>query len=108
MTVEEAEQHSQRIMYAFKNMLVNQWTKKDWDHLIIQVNLLTIKAFLVISIDRQNLLTKNRMETAFKMIDRNGSGGIAVDELKETFKCNKDYDEVWKQIISEVDRNQDG
>ena len=48
------------------------------------------------------------METAFKMIDRNGSGGIAVDELKETFKCNKDYDEVWKQIISEVDRNQDG
>lgn len=48
------------------------------------------------------------METAFKMIDRNGSGGIAVDELKETFKCNKDYDDVWKSIINEVDRNQDG
>jgi hypothetical protein len=55
------------------------------------------------------------METAFKMIDRvikslnylqkNGSGGIAIDELKETFGTNIETDDCWKIVISEVDKN---
>ena len=36
------------------------------------------------------------METAFKMIDRNGSGGIAIDELKETFSISRNVDEAWQ------------
>jgi Ca2+-binding EF-hand superfamily protein len=39
------------------------------------------------------------METAFKMIDRNASGGIQIDELKETFRCTEDTDQhdiLWK------------
>lgn len=54
------------------------------------------------------MLTKSRMEVAFKMIDRNGSGGIAVDELKQTFTTNKNSEETWKIIINEIDKNQDG
>jgi calcium-dependent protein kinase len=46
---------------------------------------------------------------AFKMFDRDGSGTITIEEIKDVFggmgKVNENF---WKEIIKEVDGNGDG
>ena len=48
--------------------------------------------------------------SAFKMIDKDGSGMISVDELKQAFDSTGDKKEekLWLQIMEEVDKNKDG
>jgi calcium-dependent protein kinase len=60
------------------------------------------------TINKNNLLSKERLETAFKMFDKDGSGKISIPELKENFGGDKVPDSVWKEIIREVDDNEDG
>ncbi|CAD8151251.1 unnamed protein product [Paramecium pentaurelia] len=70
---------------------------------------LTYSTFLTRSVDRQTMLQKSKIETAFKLIDRNGSGNISVEELQDTFKvCNAETENPWQEIMTEVDSNQDG
>lgn len=64
--------------------------------------------FVAASINRQQVLSQKRLETAFKTIDKDGSGSLSVDELKQLFGGGKVPDEIWKQIIEEVDKNGDG
>eukprot|EP01017_Pseudomicrothorax_dubius_P024218 TRINITY_DN2577_c0_g1_i2.p2 TRINITY_DN2577_c0_g1~~TRINITY_DN2577_c0_g1_i2.p2 ORF type:complete len:342 (+),score=75.02 TRINITY_DN2577_c0_g1_i2:576-1601(+) len=59
------------------------------------------------TINRQSLLSKQRLEAAFKMFDLDGNGYISIEELKSVFGPNVSS-EIWKEIISEVDDNGDG
>ena len=56
------------------------------------------------------MLSKERLEAAFKMFDtvyficylnnnKDNSGAISVDELKNHFGGDKFSDEIWKKII---------
>jgi Ca2+-binding EF-hand superfamily protein len=40
---------------------------------------------------------------AFKSIDKDGSGYLNLDELKEIFGGGRIPDNIWKEIIKEVD-----
>jgi len=63
------------------------------------------------TINRHKLLSKERIEAAFKMFDKDGNGYLTADELQEIFNPGnqKAIDEnVWKELISEVDENGDG
>ena len=42
------------------------------------------------------------------MFDKDDSGSINLEELKEVFGASKIRDEDWKEIIKEVDENGDG
>ena len=42
------------------------------------------------------------------MFDEDGSGDIEIDELKEMFRVQGVSNEVWKQMVKEVDQNGDG
>ena len=44
------------------------------------------------------------------MFDKDGSGSISIDEIKGIFGCNEAAvsDEVWKELLAEVDANGDG
>jgi len=41
--------------------------------------------FVVATISRKSLLSKERMEAAFKMIDKDGSGYLELKEIKDLF-----------------------
>ena len=56
------------------------------------------------TINREKMLSKNRLLTIFKIFDKDGSGTISVQELKENFG-SKITDEAWKEMIAEVNKN---
>ena len=46
---------------------------------------------------------------AFKFYDKDGSGSISVDEIKQAIGVGKKVnEEVWNQMVHEVDTNGDG
>lgn len=64
--------------------------------------------FLKSCVDYTNHLSKENLETAFRMFDKDGSGTITSEELKETLGQENEDQNIWKQIIEEVDQNGDG
>ena len=64
--------------------------------------------FLVASMNKNTLLSKNNLETAFKTFDRDGSGSISTDELKTVIGDANIKDTVWQEIIKEVDEDSNG
>jgi len=67
--------------------------------------------FVMATINRQKLLSKERLESIFKLFDKDGNGYLTADELKEVFNPGnaKEIDaNVWDDLIKEVDQNGDG
>ena len=65
--------------------------------------------FISASINRQQLLSKERLETAFKTFDLDQSGAIDADELKAVLgKYHRYEDSFWQELIKECDLNGDG
>jgi len=67
--------------------------------------------FVNATINKTNLLKKDRLEAAFKMFDRNGDGRISADEMRFLFNEGKTHgipEKVWDEWISQVDKNSDG
>ncbi|CAG9320382.1 unnamed protein product [Blepharisma stoltei] len=65
--------------------------------------------FVTACLNRQNLVSRKRLEAAFKAFDLDGSGTITADELKEILgKYHKHDDQFWRDMIREADLNGDG
>jgi len=65
--------------------------------------------FVVATLNEKNLLSNNKLQTAFKMFDKDGGGSISIDEIKEVLSFGQHLDEdVIQQIIKQVDENGDG
>jgi calcium-dependent protein kinase len=66
--------------------------------------------FVAASMNKQKLLSKNRLETAFKAFDLDGSGKIGIDELKQLLEREQKLadDSEWLKVITEADTNHDG
>lgn len=79
--------------------------------LIWNKNVLNLLEFVMATINRQKLLSKERLEAVFKLFDKDGNGYLTSDELREIFNPgnSKEIDErVWGDLIQEVDQNGDG
>lgn len=60
--------------------------------------------WLAASIDKKSLLSEEKLEAAFKMFDKDGSGSISASEIKEVIGVGKNIPEkIWDEIIGEVD-----
>ena len=65
--------------------------------------------FISAALSRQQLLSKQRLEIAFKTFDIDNSGAIDADELKAVLgKYNNFDDSFWHELIRECDLNGDG
>lgn len=65
--------------------------------------------FVVATINKRKLLSNEKLEAAFNLFDKDGSGSISAVEIKEVLGVGKNIDEkVWNEIITEVDGNGDG
>lgn len=65
--------------------------------------------FVVATMDKKKLLSNEKLETAFNLFDKDGSGSISANEIKDVLGVGKNIDEnVWNDIIMEVDGNGDG
>ncbi|CAD8139284.1 unnamed protein product [Paramecium octaurelia] len=64
--------------------------------------------FLVASAKQNIILSKTKIDQAFKMFDKDGNGVITKPELQDIM-CGIDIDNTeWSQIISQCDKNNDG
>lgn len=65
--------------------------------------------FVVATMNEKSLLSNNKLQTAFKMFDKDGGGSISTDEIKQVLSFGQNLDEaVIQQIINQVDANGDG
>ena len=65
--------------------------------------------FVMATINQNNLITTERLKMAFRMFDKDDSGALSPDEIKEVLCFNSAVDpaEV-DMIIAEFDENGDG
>ena len=61
--------------------------------------------FLSAMINTKKVVTEERLEKAFKMFDKDNSGKLSVKEIKAVFGGTE---EQWKNVINEIDLNNDG
>ena len=65
--------------------------------------------FVVAAMNEKNLLTNEKLQSAFKMFDKDGSGFISSEEIKEILGFGKTLsEEAVNDIIKQVDENGDG
>jgi len=64
--------------------------------------------FIAAALQKDLLLKRENLKSAFRMFDVDGDGTVTKDELKEVFGVASRGEEVWDEIMGEVDKNNDG
>lgn len=65
--------------------------------------------FLKACSNYNKLVSRENLETAFQLFDKDGSGDITIEELRDVLgKELVMQDDYWRQIVVEVDQNGDG
>lgn len=61
------------------------------------------------TVNKQNLLSEEKLELAFNFYDKDKNGSISIDEIKEVLGVGKKIkEEVWMEVIKEVDADGNG
>ena len=77
----------------------------DMDH----CNEIHFSEFVTATANRTNLLQDGKLEEAFSYYDKDNSGSISVEEIRNVLGGGqKISDEVWRQVVTEVDEDGDG
>lgn len=64
--------------------------------------------FVVAALNREKLLSKNKIEQAFRVFDRDGDGFIEKEELEQVMGGVNIDEQTWKELLQECDSNGDG
>eukprot|EP00828_Plagiopyla_frontata_P046331 TRINITY_DN8193_c0_g1_i2.p2 TRINITY_DN8193_c0_g1~~TRINITY_DN8193_c0_g1_i2.p2 ORF type:complete len:188 (+),score=35.50 TRINITY_DN8193_c0_g1_i2:536-1099(+) len=64
--------------------------------------------FVMATLNKNQILTKDKIEQAFKILDIDGNGVISRYELEQIMGGTQIPEIVWRYIINEIDVNQDG
>ena len=99
---------------AFENHLISLYGEaegkeicnKIFEHLDLDGSgEISYDEFLSAMIDSKKVITEDKLERAFKIFDKDNSGRLSVDEIREVFGGDK---QSWKKVIEDVDLNKDG
>ena len=69
---------------------------------------LEFEEFLRACLDKKKLLSDENLLYAFNFFDKDFTGKISVDKIKATFVENSVKNEVFENILNEIEHNQDG
>jgi calcium-dependent protein kinase len=64
--------------------------------------------FLRATLDQKSLLSEENLIYAFNFFDKDNTGKISVDKIKNIFIDDKVNEDVFRNIFNEIDSNQDG
>jgi len=105
----------EEILEGYKKTMDEEEAEIEVNRIMAMVDLdksgeIDYSEFIAATLDRKEMMSKDKLEEAFNMFDKDGSGTITADELKEVLggKMDDMDDGVWDQIIKEVDTNGDG
>mmetsp|Transcript_17473 Transcript_17473/g.17399 ORF Transcript_17473/g.17399 Transcript_17473/m.17399 type:complete len:193 (+) Transcript_17473:947-1525(+) len=104
----------EEVLEAFYSLGGNGFSQKDIEDIIKQVDVnnsgyIDYTEFIMATARKESLLCIENLDSAFSAFDEDGSGKISAIELKNIFgKELNATDEVWKDMIAEVDENGDG
>jgi len=73
-----------------------------------QSGFIDYKEFLKASMERSKHASKDSLDAAFKMFDRDGDGRISAEELRWVLTGGVVQDKAWEELLREVDSNHDG
>jgi len=96
----------------FKN---DNWADKEFDIIVKSFDfdnnkIIEYEEFLRVTINPDNLINDKNLEMAFDFFDKDKSGKLSPDEVRAALGIgsNKKDNELIKEIIAEVDLNNDG
>ena len=65
--------------------------------------------WVIATINKRNLLTDEKLQTAFNLFDRDGGGTISAVEISDVLGIGKKFDsKIWEEIVGEVDQDGNG
>ena len=65
--------------------------------------------WVVATINKERLLTREKLQAAFNLFDKDGGGTVSAHEIKEILCSGEDIDdEVWDRIVNEIDEDGNG
>ena len=95
----------------FLNELIKIYGEKDANNLTNKIfgsidldgnGDISYNEFLTAIMDSKKLMTDDKLEKTFKLIDKNEDGKISIEEIKNLFGGNV---KQWKKMINELDNN---
>jgi len=120
----------EEIMAGYKDIIGKAQNDHEIEDIINKIDnnnsgFVDYSEFISATINKMTLLSKTKLEATFRLFDKDGNGYLTVDELKEFLNPDqlklskpgnpkgevvqkKEEDELWKDLISQVDQNQDG
>ena len=65
--------------------------------------------FVTATVNRNALMQDDKLRQAFRFYDKDDSGSISTDEIKDVLGVGKSIsEEVWAQVVKEVDADGNG
>jgi calcium-dependent protein kinase len=105
----------EELVKAYKEVFGEDYpAEEEVEKMINQIDIsgdgyINLTEFIVATMSKKSLLSRNRLVAAFNMFDKDDSGGISADEVKEVLGVGTNISDAhWKDIIMEVDLNGDG
>jgi calcium-dependent protein kinase len=104
------------LMDGFHHILgdIMEDVESEVENIIAQVDVngsgeIDYSEFVLATMNRHKLLSREKLNRAFKAFDMDGNGTISADELKSVLGRQHSYDDqVWAELVREADTNGDG
>jgi len=75
----------------------------------IHIYFINFIEWIVATINKEKLLSTEKLRAAFTLFDKDGSGSISSEEVKEILCSGQKIDDkVWDEVIKEVDEDGNG
>jgi len=104
----------EEIFDGYENFFGKNLEKADIEKMFNSVDIdksgyIDYSEFVIASMNEKQLLTNEKLQAAFKMFDKDGSGMISASEIKEVLGFGKTMsEEAVNEVIKQVDENGDG